>query len=139
MKIICEDNLFIEREDLKFGYIPRVIERELPTNVFSGFTLLSKKAGEYFSKCDYIIDYQDIKDLSFAELNQKESDLKENMDKLSLRILELKQRGRETEAYQLGISMQKVSFMVDTLDRYKNNKDIIDEDAKEILDEKRMY
>lgn len=140
MKIIRNGVCFIEKEDLEFL-------GSLPDNIYSitiwdvsysvRFNLLrykSEEASQYFMKKNFILNYDDIKNLSKEELNKVKYESEKKLDELSLRWLISSKYTRDelNNDKKYNYNFKFLKYYIESLNKYINNKELYDEEISKL-------
>ena len=142
MKIIRNDVCYIELEDLSFSEpLPQIVFCELKVYYskdikFQKFT--KEEAVNFFRRNEYIIDYDSVKELSEGQLEYKIREIKEKLNHHSAKWL----NGSQVERKKLDMDkeynslIKNLSYILQTLENYKNNKISYDKEITEIFNKK---
>lgn len=134
MKIIRNNKIYVQKNDIMFAFnhsnaIPLVIINQFfrgivivdDSNRMDFVSFEDKSAIDYFNKLDYIINYDDYKDMFIEELDQKIKELVIRRSKIVNKYNSLSPKKRR-QNFDLFNEYEKLEYVLDYLDEFRKSK-----------------
>ena len=126
MKVVRNNVCFVEAEDLKRHQISKSLEW-INNSRFARFS--DQEDIEYFNSFEDIIDYDEISNLSNEELTDKICETHITLKNYISKWLDVSKKSDNIENYT---QIKKYTAIYDCLTNYIVNRDIVDNDFKEL-------
>ena len=142
MKIIRNEVCYVEFDDLRFlSPLPQDVFYELKVYYSKNIKFIKftkKNSLNFFKENEYIIDYDWIKGLSANELDYKIKEIRKKLNKLLGRWVNgsMAERDNLNKDKEYNLLVKNLEYMLKTMENYKINKPIYDNDINEIFNSK---
>lgn len=134
MKVFRNNKIYVQKNDIMFAFnhsnsIPSVIINQFfrgivivdDSNRMDFVAFEDKSAIDYFSKLDYIINYDDYKNMFIEELDQKIKELVIRRSKIVNKYNSLSPKKRR-QNFDLFNEYEKLEYVLDYLDEFRKSK-----------------
>lgn len=132
MKIIRDNVCYIEKEDIKFiRFLPERVSKliDWDYSYSSEFELLCFKDSysiQYFLNEDFILNYEEVKDLSIEELNRKKYELEDKIESISSSDYLEGEESLNKDA------ITTLKYYIASIRKYIENKDLYDKEIEKL-------